>query len=155
MDHICFTMRVDPAHLERYERMHREAWPELLTALGDAGWRNYGLFLRADGFLIGHLEADDWPTARAAMDAAEVSPRWSAEMDQLVVPGTRMRWLRLLASSTDGRSAVFADDDGTVVAYTEHSGGATAFAGSMLAEPDPQPFRRVFDLEHQLAALPR
>lgn len=178
MDHVSFTMRVDPQHLERYERMHREAWPELLVALSETGYRNYGLFLRADGFLVGYFESDDWPGTRAAMDADAVSARWSAEMDQLVVPGTRMRWLRTLSAPDGaaldgsahrtlavgtraadappvGRTALFVDDElGTLVAYAEHPDDARPLAAAMLTDPDPVPFRRVFDLERQLALIP-
>lgn len=178
MDHICFTMQVAPAHLAEYERMHRDAWPELLVALHESGWRNYGLFLRDDGFLVGHLETDDWTVAQAAMDAQEVSPRWSAQMDRLVVPGTRMRWLRLRAGTggdplpfdaqravavgtearvsapADARAAVFEDvERRLLVAYAEHPTDARAAAVSLIADADPEPFRRVFDLEPQLAAL--
>ena len=61
---------------------HRAVWPEMLAALWrDTGWRNYSLFLRDDGLLIGYVEADDLRT-RAGGDVAatEVNARWQAEM---------------------------------------------------------------------------
>lgn len=177
MQRICFTMRVDPARLERYEAMHRDAWPELLVALDESGWRNYSLFLRDDGFLVGYLESADWPASQAAMDAREVSARWSREMDRLVVPGSTMRWLPLrgatgseplesgasrdvrvgrdpvLPGPAQARTAVFEDPDGTVVVYAEDSVDAAAIAEAMLPTSPPAPFRRVFDLDRQLSAL--
>src|SRR3982750_1793416 len=52
----------------------------MLRALRDAGWRDYQLFLREDGLLVGTLVTDDLAAAQAAMDATEVSARWEAEM---------------------------------------------------------------------------
>ncbi|MFG3155132.1 L-rhamnose mutarotase [Streptomyces sp. NPDC048219] len=58
-----------------------ELWePAKLGALAAAGWRNYSLFLREDGLLVGYLETDDFEAARAAMDATEVNARWQAGM---------------------------------------------------------------------------
>jgi hypothetical protein len=50
---------------------------------------------------------------------------------------------------------MFADPDGTHVAYAEHERDAQTLARSLLRDPDQRPFRRVFDLERQLAALQR
>jgi L-rhamnose mutarotase len=55
-------------------------WPEMLDALRDAGWRNYSLFLRPDGLLIGYVETEDFDAATAAMEATGVNARWQAEM---------------------------------------------------------------------------
>jgi L-rhamnose mutarotase len=66
--------------LEEYRERHRAVWPDMLTALRAAGWRNYSLFLRDDGLLVGYLETDDFDAARAAMEGTEVNARWQAEM---------------------------------------------------------------------------
>jgi L-rhamnose mutarotase len=47
---------------------------------GRAGWRNYSLFLRQDGLLVGYLETPDFADALAAMEATDVNARWQAEM---------------------------------------------------------------------------
>ncbi len=59
MPRYCLLGHVDPNRLDEYREAHRAVWPELLEALRDAGWRNYSLFLRDDGLLIGYAEADD------------------------------------------------------------------------------------------------
>jgi len=51
-------------------------------ALRAAGWRNYSLFLREDGTLVGYLDCDDFAAAQAAMQRTEVNARWQAEMAQ-------------------------------------------------------------------------
>lgn len=83
MTRYCFTSQVDPRHLDRYRERHAAVWPELLIALRDAGWRNYSLFLREDGLLIGFFEAVDRDLAQARVAATEVNARWQREMSAL------------------------------------------------------------------------
>lgn len=80
MERVCFTLRIRPDRLEEYRSRHEQVWPEMREALARTGWRNYSLFLREDGLLIGYLETEDFEQARAAMDATEVNGRWQAEM---------------------------------------------------------------------------
>jgi L-rhamnose mutarotase len=80
MQRICFLLNVKPERLEEYRARHRSVWPEMQSALRDAGWRNYSLFLREDGLLVGYLEADDFEAAQRAMAATEVNERWQREM---------------------------------------------------------------------------
>src|SRR5208283_5139976 len=80
MQRVCFVLQVKPERLEEYKERHRAVWPEMLAALRETGWRNYSLFLREDGLLIGYLETDDFERARAAMSQREVNQRWQREM---------------------------------------------------------------------------
>ena len=83
MTRFCLLGHVDPQRIEDYRRVHAAVWPELLRALRDAGWRNYSLFLRDDGLLIGYVEADDLDRAQAQVAATEVNTRWQAAMAEL------------------------------------------------------------------------
>jgi len=80
MPRYCFQLQVRPDRLDEYQERHRAVWPEMLAALRDTGWRNYSLFLRDDGLLIGYVESDDLRAAQAGMAATEVNARWQAEM---------------------------------------------------------------------------
>lgn len=164
MERVCFTMRVAPENIGSYVAMHASAWPELLRELDRAGWANYSLFLREDGFLVGYWESQDPRAAMASMDGADVSPRWSAEMDRLVVPGSVMRYPRLVTATGEARAhaargvfvaaaghpvdphgwsnlAIFETDDGAQLVYAEGAGVA------------PGAFREVFNLAERLDAL--
>ena len=56
-------------------------------ALRECGWRNYSLFLRRDGLLIGYLETDDFEQARSSMQQRGVNGRWQREMaDFFIAP---------------------------------------------------------------------
>lgn len=80
MNRYCFELHIKPDHIESYRRAHAAVWPEMLEALAAAGWRNYSLFLRSDGLLIGYVECDDLAAAQRAMAATEVNARWQAAM---------------------------------------------------------------------------
>ncbi|GAA2423139.1 L-rhamnose mutarotase [Streptomyces macrosporus] len=80
MQRVCFLLKVRPDRTAEYRERHAAVWPEMLDALGQAGWHNYSLFLREDGLLVGYLETEDFEAARAAMEATEVNARWQAEM---------------------------------------------------------------------------
>ena len=85
MARYCFELRVRRDRLDEYKARHRAVWPEMLAALRDTGWRNYSLFLRDDGLLIGYVEADDLRAAQAGMAATDVNARWQAEMAEFFV----------------------------------------------------------------------
>ncbi|HEX7186917.1 MAG TPA: L-rhamnose mutarotase [Actinomycetes bacterium] len=77
---MCFQLQVRPDRIQEYKARHAEVWPEMLHALAATGWRNYSLFLREDGLLIGYFETTSLRDALDGMAAAAVNDRWQAEM---------------------------------------------------------------------------
>jgi L-rhamnose mutarotase len=77
---VCFLLKVRAERLDEYRRRHAQVWPEMLDALRATGWRNYSLFLRPDGLLVGYFETEDLDAALAGMAATDVNTRWQAEM---------------------------------------------------------------------------
>ena len=77
---VCFILQVRPERMAEYRARHAAVWPEMLDALRAAGWRNYSLFLRDDGTVVGYLECDDFAACRARMQDAEINAKWQAEM---------------------------------------------------------------------------
>lgn len=80
MERVCFLLHVKPDRLDEYRERHRAVWPEMLDALRGAGWRNYSLFLREDGLLVGYVEVEDFEAAQRAMAQTEVNDRWQRDM---------------------------------------------------------------------------
>ncbi len=80
MHRYCFLLQVRPDRLEEYTQRHTQVWPDMLRALADSGWRNYSIFARNDGLLVGYVEADDLDAAQAAMQQRAVNARWQADM---------------------------------------------------------------------------
>ncbi len=85
MERVCFLLQVKPDRIEDYRARHRAVWPRMQEALQKTGWRNYSLFLRDDGLLVGYLEADDFAAAQQAMAETEVNAEWQAEMAEFFV----------------------------------------------------------------------
>lgn len=77
---VCFVLRIRPEKVAEYKERHAKVWPEMLEALKETGWRNYSIFLRPDGMLVGYVEADDFEKCTAEMKKHPVNARWQAEM---------------------------------------------------------------------------
>jgi L-rhamnose mutarotase len=86
MQRICFLLRVKADRLEEYKKAHENVWPEMRAALTKHGWRNYSLFLRPDGMLVGYVETPDFDRAVAGMQSEEVNARWQAAMAEFFEP---------------------------------------------------------------------
>jgi len=77
---VCFQLQVKPERIVEYRARHAAVWPEMLQAIAEAGRRNYSLFLRPDGLLIGYYETDDDLAAQRALDADPRTARWESQM---------------------------------------------------------------------------
>ena len=85
MERVCFQLRVDPARLDEYRNRHAAVWPQMLRAIEASGRRNYSLFLRDDGLLIGYYETDDDAESQRLLDADPRTAPWEAEMAEFFV----------------------------------------------------------------------
>ena len=84
----CFNLQIRPERIAEYVERHQAVWPEMQDALRATGWRNYSLFLRSDGLLVGYVEADDLAASQAAMAALDVNTRWQAQMAPFFTGGS-------------------------------------------------------------------
>ena len=91
MTRICFQLQVKPERLDEYVTKHEAVWPEMLQAIADAGRRNYSLFLRDDGLLIGYYETDDDAESARRLAADPRTAAWEAEAAGFfeALPGAR------------------------------------------------------------------
>lgn len=83
---ICFVLKVRTEKVEEYRHRHALVWPEMLEALQEAGWKNYSLFLRQDGLVVGYLETADFEKAQNAMNHLAINERWQSEMSAYFEP---------------------------------------------------------------------
>lgn len=84
-ERVCYQVQVDPALLDEYRRRHDPVPTEMLREIAAAGRRNYSLFLRDDGLLIGYYETDDDAAAIAALAASPIATAWEAEASRFFV----------------------------------------------------------------------
>jgi len=80
MKRVCFLLRIRKDKVEEYRKVHEPVWPEMRAAIRDAGLKNYSLFLRPDGLLIGYFEAEDPEGALRKVGETEVNKRWQERM---------------------------------------------------------------------------
>lgn len=80
MRRVCFQLQVKPGHIDAYRVAHAAVWTDMLEALRDTGWRNYSIFLREDGLVIGYFETADLQASLDGMAATEINARWQAAM---------------------------------------------------------------------------
>ena len=80
MERLCFLLKVKEDLLDDYLDAHDKCWPEMLSAMHDAGIRNYSMFHRDDGTLVGYLEAENIDEALRKSGETDVSKRWGKEM---------------------------------------------------------------------------
>jgi L-rhamnose mutarotase len=82
---ICFQLQVRHDRIAEYVERHRAVWPDMLAAIRDAGRRNYSLYLRDDGLLIGYYETDDDVASAAALAEDPRTAEWEATSTDLFV----------------------------------------------------------------------
>ena len=81
MQRVGFVLKVKKDKIVEYREHHKRVWPEMLEALGRAGWHNYSLFLRDDGLLFGYFEArESFQASLSAMALEEINAQWQAFM---------------------------------------------------------------------------
>jgi L-rhamnose mutarotase len=84
MERYCFTFQLKPGQENEYQRRHDAIWPDLVTALKDAGIANYTLFRRGRT-VIAYCECDpDAATAFDKVGATDVNRRWSAWFEDVI-----------------------------------------------------------------------
>jgi L-rhamnose mutarotase len=91
MERVCFQLQVKPDRMAEYVERHRAVWPEMLRAIEASGRRNYSLFLREDGLLIGYYETDDDAASAKALAEDPDTAAWEAEAAGFfeALPGSR------------------------------------------------------------------
>ena len=85
MERVCFQLQVKSDRLAEYRERHAAVWPSMLEAIAASGRRNYSLFLREDGLLIGYYEVDDDEAAQRSLAENPATAPWEAEMAEFFV----------------------------------------------------------------------
>jgi len=85
MERICFHLQVKPDRLSEYTKLHAAVWPTMLEAIEASGRRNYSLFLRPDGLLIGYYETDDDAASQRSLELNPATAPWEAHMAEFFV----------------------------------------------------------------------
>jgi len=85
MQRVGFAFKIKPELKDEYKKAHDEIWPEMASAIKDAGISNYSIYFRKDGTLFSYMETDDYEGAMAKLAKTEVNARWQKYMDKYFV----------------------------------------------------------------------
>ena len=80
MPRVCFQLQVRPDRLDEYRARHSPVSPEMLGEIAASGRRNYSLFLRPDGMLVGYYETEDAAASDSYLSASSIATAWETEM---------------------------------------------------------------------------
>ena len=86
MERACFLLKVKQGRLDDYLKAH-DVWPEMRAAMSAAGLKNYSMFYRPDGLLVGYLEGKDIRESLRQVGATAVNARWQAHMAEFFESG--------------------------------------------------------------------
>jgi L-rhamnose mutarotase len=84
-ERVCFELRVRPELLDEYVARHRSVPPAMLREIAASGRRNYTIFLRPDGLLVGYFETDDLAASEAYLAGSAVAAAWERESARFFV----------------------------------------------------------------------
>lgn len=85
MTRVCFQLQVRPERLAEYLERHTVVWPRMLEVIEASGRRNYSLFVRPDGLLVGYYETDSVEASQHYLDNSDIAAEWEAEMAEFFV----------------------------------------------------------------------
>ena len=71
----AWTMKLREGGATGYRALHEEVWPDVIEALGEAGYRNYTVFIHGDT-IFGSFECDELERVAAVQKTSSALARW-------------------------------------------------------------------------------
>ncbi len=81
MQRMAMCLRLKPAAIEEYKRLHAAVWPDVIARIGASNIRNYSIFLKEpEALLFSYWEYHgiDFAADAAEMTADATTQRWWA-----------------------------------------------------------------------------
>ncbi len=80
MQRACFLVKVKDDRIQEYLRAHQTVWPAVLAAIRASGLRNYSLFIRPNGMIVGYFEGKDIRDSLRRLAQTEANARWQTHV---------------------------------------------------------------------------
>ncbi len=87
-ERALFSLVIDTAQADLYDRLHAEPWPEMLAAIADAGYRDYTGFRRGAHVVYYGRYFPDFGTVIDRVNATEVAGRWGEALQDAITTFT-------------------------------------------------------------------
>ena len=77
MQRFGMVIKVKPAKIEEYKKLHADVWPEVLNKITECNIRNYSIYLK-DNTLFSYFEyiGNDFTADMANMAADPITQKW-------------------------------------------------------------------------------
>lgn len=79
-----FSLVIDPERAAEYDAMHADPWPDLMIAIRDTGFRNYGGFRRGAHVVYYGEFYPDMNTVFGRIGQTEVNARWGRAFEGII-----------------------------------------------------------------------
>jgi L-rhamnose mutarotase len=80
----CFSLVIDPRAAAFYDNLHANAWPEMIEAIAEAGYRDYTGFRRGPHVVYVGRYYPDFDTVIERINATAVAARWGAALEGII-----------------------------------------------------------------------
>ena len=84
MEVVCEVMRLKPECLEEYLAMHRETWPDLITAIRESGFLEEYIY-RMGEVIIVIMKCESFKGSVERLLATAVYQRWTRKVREMLV----------------------------------------------------------------------
>jgi L-rhamnose mutarotase len=79
-----FSLVIDPERAADYDDLHANAWPEMMEAINDAGFRNYSGFRRGGSVVYYGEYYPDMDTVFGKIAQTDVNTRWGQAFEGII-----------------------------------------------------------------------
>ncbi len=100
MKRYGMAIKIRPANLDEYRRLHADVWPDVLEMIGECNIRNYSIYHK-DGMMFSYFEyvGNDFDADMAKMAADPTTQKWwdvcKPLMDPLETRGPEEFWANM------------------------------------------------------------
>ena len=100
MKRYGMAIKIRPANLDEYRRLHADVWPDVLEMIGECNIRNYSIYHK-DGMMFSYFEyvGNDFDADMAKMAADPTTQKWwdvcKPLMDPLETRGPAEFWANM------------------------------------------------------------
>jgi len=84
MRRASFSLVIDPERAADYDELHADAWPDMMAAIHDAGFRNYSGFRRGGSVVYYGEYYPDPDTVFGRIGQTEVNARWGQAFEGII-----------------------------------------------------------------------
>jgi len=84
MEVVCEVMRLKPQCVEEYLAMHRETWPDLITAIRESGFLEEYIYRMGDVIMV-VMKCESFAASAERLAATPVFQKWTTKVRAMLM----------------------------------------------------------------------